>query len=444
MCGSRRCAPVPSCWPPPGSSTVGVATTHWMHADDLARRYPQVDVRPDVLYIDDADVLTSASKTADLDLCIHLVRLDLGATAANGMARRLVVPAHRSGGQAQFISPPAEPRNPDGLGPTLEWAGARLDQPLTVRDLASHAGLSTRQLARRMHTELQAGPLEWLQQQRVARAQELLERTDASVEQIAGSCGMGTAATLRRHFHRAVGVSPTAYRATFRLRAFDVHITAFAVPPDEGRSGGLAPRYGPADLGRVRARRLRAADLARRRPVPPRAVGAAAQPGRSCRVDVEHRAHPVHSRLSRRKVATTRRHDARAESPRPSPPRRRLRAGRRLHLHRARPGGQRRHRLRLCVPLGLRGVGRHGAVVGARRQIEPRRTTRRRRRTLARHRLALGATSTAAVAESSPHAHEAGGEVSPRRCPRGLVEPASFLASAATASRVPRDPRRSS
>ncbi len=194
-----------------------VATTHWMHADDLARRYPQVDVRPDVLYIDDGDVLTSAGKTAALDLCIHLVRRDLGATAANGMARRLVVPAHRSGGQAQFISPPAEPRNPDGLGPTLEWAGARLDQPLTVRDLASHAGLSTRQLARRMHTELQAGPLEWLQQQRVARAQELLERTDASVEQIAGSCGMGTAATLRRHFHRAVGVSPTAYRATFRL-----------------------------------------------------------------------------------------------------------------------------------------------------------------------------------------------------------------------------------
>ena len=194
-----------------------VATTHWMHADDLARRYPQVDVRADVLYIDDGDVLTSAGKTAALDLCIHLVRRDLGAAAANGIARRLVVPAHRSGGQAQFITPPAEPRNPDGLAPTLEWARARLDQPLTVRDLAGHAGLSTRQLARRMHAELQAGPLDWLHQQRIARAQELLERTDASVEQIAASCGMGTAATLRRHFHRAVGVSPTAYRATFRL-----------------------------------------------------------------------------------------------------------------------------------------------------------------------------------------------------------------------------------
>ena len=193
------------------------ATTHWMHADDLARRYPRVDVRADVLYIDDGDVLTSAGKTAALDLCIHLVRRDLGAAAATGIARRLVVPAHRSGGQAQFISPPAEPRCPDGLAPTLEWARGRLDQPLTVPELASHAGLSTRQLARRMRAELQVGPLDWLHQQRIARAQELLERTDASVEQIAAGCGMGTAATLRRHFHRAVGVSPTAYRATFRL-----------------------------------------------------------------------------------------------------------------------------------------------------------------------------------------------------------------------------------
>jgi transcriptional regulator GlxA family with amidase domain len=194
-----------------------VATTHWMHADDLARRYPEVDVRSDVLYIDEGDVLTSAGKTAALDLCLHLVRRDLGAAAANAVARRLVVPAHRSGGQAQFITPSAEPRNPDGLAPTLDWARARLDQPITVRDLADHAGLGTRQLARRMHSELQAGPLHWLHQQRIARAQELLERTDASVEQIAASCGMGTAATLRRHFHRVVGVSPTAYRATFRL-----------------------------------------------------------------------------------------------------------------------------------------------------------------------------------------------------------------------------------
>src|SRR5215213_2424657 len=184
-----------------------VATTHWMHSEDLAR---------DVLYVDEGDVLTSAGKTASLDLCLHLVRRDLGAAAANGIARRLVVPSHRSGGQAQFITPPAEPRSPDGLAPTLEWARARLDQPLTVRDLAGHANLSTRQLARRMQAELQARPLDWLHQQRIARAQELLERTDASIDQVATSCGMGTATTLRRHFHRALGVTPTAYRTTFR------------------------------------------------------------------------------------------------------------------------------------------------------------------------------------------------------------------------------------
>jgi transcriptional regulator GlxA family with amidase domain len=195
-----------------------VATTHWLHADELARRYPEVHVRSDVLYVDDGDLLTSAGKTAALDLCLHLVRRDLGAAASNTVARRLVVPAHRTGGQAQFIEPP-EPRNPEGLAPTLEWARARLDQPTTVRELADRAGLSTRQLARRMQAELQTGPLDWLHHQRVTRAQELLESTDASVEQVAASCGMGTAATLRRHFRSIVGVSPTAYRTMFRAGA---------------------------------------------------------------------------------------------------------------------------------------------------------------------------------------------------------------------------------
>ncbi|MDH2412894.1 helix-turn-helix domain-containing protein [Nocardioides sp. CER19] len=192
------------------------AATHWMHADDLARRFPAVRVRSDVLYVDEGDVLTSAGKTAALDLCLHLVAGDLGAAAANGLARRLVVPTHRSGGQAQFIVPPSQPRSPDGLAPTLDWARGRLDQPLTVRDLAEHAGLSTRQLARRMQAELEAGPLDWLHRERIGRARELLERTDASIEHVAAGCGMGTAATLRRHFHRAVGVTPTAYRASFR------------------------------------------------------------------------------------------------------------------------------------------------------------------------------------------------------------------------------------
>lgn len=193
------------------------ATTHWMHADDLARRYPHISVRADVLYVDEGDLLTSAGKTAALDLCLHLVRRDLGAAAANGVARRLVVPAHRGGGQAQFITTPSRPSSPPGLAPTLEWARARLDRPLTVQGLADHAGLSTRQLARRMQAETGVGPLAWLHEQRVTRAQELLERTDASVEQVAAASGMGTAATLRRHFHHTVGVPPTVYRETFRL-----------------------------------------------------------------------------------------------------------------------------------------------------------------------------------------------------------------------------------
>jgi transcriptional regulator GlxA family with amidase domain len=193
------------------------ATTHWAHADDLARRYPAIDVRADVLYTDDGDVLTSAGKTAALDLCLHLVGRDLGAAAATGLARTLVVPAHRRGGQAQFVAAPPAPRDPEGLAPALDWARGRLDRPITVTDLARRAGLSTRQLARRMHAELGCGPLDWLHQQRITRARELLERSDASVEQVATGCGLGTAATLRRHFRRSLGVSPTAYRATFRL-----------------------------------------------------------------------------------------------------------------------------------------------------------------------------------------------------------------------------------
>ena len=192
------------------------AATHWMHAEQLARLHPGVDVRADVLYVDDGQVLTSAGKTAALDLCLHLVHRDHGASAANGLARRLVVASHRPGGQAQFIAPPPDPRVTDRLGPALDWARAHLDEPLTVRGLARESGLSARQLARRMRAEVGLTPLGWLQQQRITRAQDLLERTEASVEQIAARCGMGTATTLRRHFHRTVGVSPTAYRTAFR------------------------------------------------------------------------------------------------------------------------------------------------------------------------------------------------------------------------------------
>ncbi|TFV66732.1 UNVERIFIED_ORG: helix-turn-helix domain-containing protein [Bacillus sp. AZ43] len=192
------------------------ATTHWMHADELSRLHPEVEVRADVLYVADGPVLTSAGKTAALDLCLHLVQADHGASVANGLARRLVVPSHRPGGQAQFIAPPPDPRVTDRLDPALDWARAHLDRPITVQDLAREAGLSTRQLARRMNAEVGLAPLDWLHHQRIDRAQALLERTDASVEQIADRCGMGTATTLRRHFSRSLGVSPTQYRTSFR------------------------------------------------------------------------------------------------------------------------------------------------------------------------------------------------------------------------------------
>ncbi|WP_424534056.1 helix-turn-helix domain-containing protein [Sphaerisporangium viridialbum] len=194
------------------------ATTHWLHADRLAERHPAVKVEPDVLYVDEGSVLTSAGKGAALDLSLHIVRNDYGAAVANELARRLVVAPHRAGGQAQFAG--ALLSRGDGVGNTLaalhEWALDRLHEPLTVQDLAGRAGMSTRNLARHFNGAVGVTPLRWLHDQRIRRAQELLETTDAGVEQIAARTGMGTAATLRRHFNRAVGVPPGTYRRTFR------------------------------------------------------------------------------------------------------------------------------------------------------------------------------------------------------------------------------------
>lgn len=195
------------------------ATTHWMHAELLARRHPRVHVDPDVLYIDHGDVLTSAGKAAGLDLCLHLVRLDHGSTVANALARRLVVPPHRDGGQAQFIQAPVPSHGDGGLGGLLNWALERLDEPLTVTDLARAARVSERTLARQFRAATGTTPLRWLLTQRVHRAQELLETTDLGVEQVAARTGLGTAATLRRHFHRTVGVPPDAYRRAFHARS---------------------------------------------------------------------------------------------------------------------------------------------------------------------------------------------------------------------------------
>ena len=192
------------------------ATTHWAHTALLRDRYPAIDVDPDVLYIDDGDVLTSAGKAAGMDLCLHLVRTDHGTAVANALARTLVVPPHRQGGQAQFI-PAAVSHGPDhALAELLPWASERVASPLTVRDLARRAGMSSRNLARHFNAVTGVSPLRWLLTQRVRLAQELLETSDLSVEQIASRTGMGTATTLRRHFHQQLGVPPETYRRTFR------------------------------------------------------------------------------------------------------------------------------------------------------------------------------------------------------------------------------------
>jgi transcriptional regulator GlxA family with amidase domain len=192
------------------------ATAHWAHAPVLARRHPAVRVDPSVLYVDEGDVLTSAGITAGLDLCLHVVRSDLGARVANQLARRLVVPPHRAGGQAQFVELAVPVEGTDTVGVALQWAVEHLDRPLTVRDLARRAGLSTRTLHRQVRAATGRTPLQWLLTQRLARAQELLESTDLPIELIGERCGLGTANNLRRQFALHVGVPPTEYRRTFR------------------------------------------------------------------------------------------------------------------------------------------------------------------------------------------------------------------------------------
>ncbi|MEU6721820.1 helix-turn-helix domain-containing protein [Nonomuraea sp. NPDC046802] len=195
------------------------ATTHWAHTRDLAARYPRVIVDPDVLYVDNGNVLTSAGKAAAMDLCLHLVRLDRGSSIANAVARRLVVPPHRDGGQAQFVTAPVPAPGNHPLAELLPWAIERLDHPLTVEDLARQARMSSRNLGRHFRSVTGTTPLQWLATQRIRHAQELLETTDDGIDAIAAATGMGTATTLRRHFKSTVGVPPDTYRRTFRSQS---------------------------------------------------------------------------------------------------------------------------------------------------------------------------------------------------------------------------------
>ncbi|GAA2840630.1 helix-turn-helix domain-containing protein [Crossiella cryophila] len=191
------------------------ATAHWSYTAELARRYPKVEVDDSVLYIDEGQILTSAGAAAGLDLCLYLVRQDLGAHVANQLARRLCVPAHRTGGQAQFVTRHVPATDDDSIAPVLEWATHHLDRPLTVAELARRAGMSQRTFFRRLHEATGTTPLQWLLSQRLAHAQALLETTALSVEQVGERCGLGSGANLRRHFTAHVGIAPTDYRRAF-------------------------------------------------------------------------------------------------------------------------------------------------------------------------------------------------------------------------------------
>lgn len=196
------------------------ATTHWMHANELARRYPAIEVDPGVLYVDNGSILTSAGTAAGIDLCLHVVRQDLGAEVANAVARRMVVPPHRDGGQAQFVDTPVPSvEEGDALNDAMAWASAHLDQDISVQALAGRAAMSPRTFARRFTAATGTTPRQWLITQRVLLAQRLLETTDESIERVAELCGFAGAAGLRQHFERRVRSSPQAYRRTFRRAA---------------------------------------------------------------------------------------------------------------------------------------------------------------------------------------------------------------------------------
>jgi transcriptional regulator GlxA family with amidase domain len=190
-------------------------TTHWRDAQDLAARHPALEVEPGVLFLDDGQVLTSAGVASGLDLCLHILRRDHGVEVASRIARRLVVPPHRDGGQAQYVEQPLPDRTGGSLAATRASALERLHEPLTVRELADHAHVSERTFARRFQAETGLPVLRWLHVQRIEAARSALESTDASIDEIAHSTGFGTAANLRKHFRRHVATTPTAYRRTF-------------------------------------------------------------------------------------------------------------------------------------------------------------------------------------------------------------------------------------
>lgn len=193
----------------------GRATTHWRYADTMAAMYPAIDVDPDVLYVQDGRIITSAGTAAGLDACLHLLRIELGAELTNIIARRMVVPPQRDGGQAQFIAQPLPEASSLSLSPVTDWMLENLRHDLSVEDLAARAHMSPRTFARRFKADLGTTPAAWLARQRIIHAQRLLETTDLALDRVAYECGFGSAAVLRQNFARVLGTTPTAYRSTF-------------------------------------------------------------------------------------------------------------------------------------------------------------------------------------------------------------------------------------
>ncbi len=191
------------------------ATTHWRYADTMAEMYPEIEVDPNVLYVQDGRIITSAGTAAGLDACLHLLRIELGAEMTNTIARRMVVPPQRDGGQAQFIKKPLPESTSLSLAPVTEWIVENLTLDLSVDQLAARAHVPPRAVARRVKADYGTTPAAWLARQRIIHAQRLLEQTELGLDAVAFESGFGSAAVLRQNFTRMLGLSPTAYRARF-------------------------------------------------------------------------------------------------------------------------------------------------------------------------------------------------------------------------------------
>jgi len=192
------------------------ATTHWRHAPYLKSLYPDIQFEEDVLYVDEGNVITSAGSAAGIDACLHLVRRDFGSKVANSVARRLVMPPHRDGGQAQYIAAPMHERSGQAMSEVMDWARQRIAQPIRVTDLAKHAAMSERTFLRRFREAVGQAPMVWLLRERMFRAQEMLEISDIPLGDIADQCGFRSLETFRASFKRVIGTSPAAYRSRFR------------------------------------------------------------------------------------------------------------------------------------------------------------------------------------------------------------------------------------